>query len=94
MCNSNAMDPDSNVNNLNKSLSSFEEIATACMGHYKFRCYFRLASFTLLFLSCTIRINPDFNTLNVSQKLNDHQIWESLLTSMFLFCLIGIHLCV
>ena len=37
MCSSNAMDPDSNVNNLNKSLSAFEEIATACMGHYKFR---------------------------------------------------------
>lgn len=31
------MDPDPNVNSLNKSLSSFEEIATACMGHYKFR---------------------------------------------------------
>ena len=31
------MDPDKNVNDLNKSLSSFEEIATACMGNYKFR---------------------------------------------------------
>ena len=37
MCSSNAMDPDINVNNLNRSLSSFEEIATACMGQYKFR---------------------------------------------------------
>lgn len=36
------MDPDSNVNNLNKSLSSFEEIATACMGNYKFRYYLAL----------------------------------------------------
>ncbi|XP_078358131.1 exocyst complex component 4-like isoform X2 [Oculina patagonica] len=45
MCNSNAMDPDSNVNNLNKSLSSFEEIATACMGHYKFRYLFEGVGF-------------------------------------------------
>ena len=37
MCSSNAMDPDTNVNNLSRSLSSFEEIATACMGQYKFR---------------------------------------------------------
>ncbi|XP_020616712.1 exocyst complex component 4-like [Orbicella faveolata] len=45
VCNSNAMDPDSNVNNLNKSLSSFEEIATACMGHYKFRYLFEGVGF-------------------------------------------------
>lgn len=46
MCNSNAMDPDKNVNDLNKSLSSFEEIATACMGNYKFRYLNILALFT------------------------------------------------
>lgn len=45
MCSSNAMDPDSNVNNLNKSLSAFEEIATACMGHYKFRYLFEGVGF-------------------------------------------------
>jgi len=45
VCNSNAMDPDSNVNNLNKSLSSFEEIATACMGNYKFRYLFEGVGF-------------------------------------------------
>ncbi|XP_022804763.1 exocyst complex component 4-like, partial [Stylophora pistillata] len=45
MCNSNAMDPDVNVNNLNKSLSSFEEIATACMGNYKFRYLFEGVGF-------------------------------------------------
>lgn len=45
MCNSNAMDPDMNVNNLNKSLSSFEEIATACMGNYKFRYLFEGVGF-------------------------------------------------
>lgn len=45
MCNSNAMDPDKNVNDLNKSLSSFEEIATACMGNYKFRYLFEGVGF-------------------------------------------------
>jgi len=39
------MDPDINVNNLNRSLSSFEEIATACMGQYKFRYLFEGVGF-------------------------------------------------
>lgn len=56
MCNSNAMDPDKNVNDLNKSLSSFEEIATACMGNYKFRYLNILALFTKMELVITCHL--------------------------------------
>ncbi|XP_068708589.1 exocyst complex component 4-like isoform X2 [Montipora capricornis] len=64
ICNSNAMDPDPNVNNLNKSLSSFEEIATACMGHYKFRYLFEgvgflVSSILVSNVSEIKRINPN-----------------------------------
>ncbi|XP_067035865.1 exocyst complex component 4-like isoform X2 [Acropora muricata] len=64
MCNSNAMDPDPNVIDLNKSLSSFEEIATACMGHYKFRYLFEgvgflVSSILVSNISQIKRINPN-----------------------------------
>lgn len=58
------MDPDPNVIDLNKSLSSFEEIATACMGHYKFRYLFEgvgflVSSILVSNISEIKRINPN-----------------------------------